>query len=168
MKKRARLILRLLPVVVMAGALALLYVKSPYVRGHLHVFSPRIVCRVEVRDGERENEYRFTGVEGHGKYRWTAGTDEAPIGISLFNTNDWHVISIDLEAEHIGGEWIVSGASHLDGDKEQPISCTAPYGEFAELRFEDGSFLGAAIGAECRRHGVCRPLTADCKKQVKC
>ena len=117
-----------------------LYVKYPYVRGHLHIFSPRIQGTVTISENDTEKTYSFSGNDGHGLYDWTVGEDIVPVHIVLFNTNNWHVIKLNFRIERDGDHWLVSGTADCDyknGHTPREYSFTVPYGESIEMHFED-------------------------------
>ena len=128
--------------VILIGLGCWLYAKYPYVRGHLHIFSPRIQGTVIVSDGGDEKAYSFFGNDGHGLYEWTVGDQIVPVHIELFNTNEWHVIKIDMRIERENDDWHVTGTVHCDDSNyKAPVeyNFTVPQGERIEMHFEDDS-----------------------------
>ena len=132
---------------IVVGVGIFLYAKYPYVRGHLHIFSPRIQGTVTISENGTEKTYSFSGNDGHGMYNWTVGEDIVPVHIGLFNTNSWHVIKLDFHIWRDNDNWLVTGITDCDdrnGHVPTEYSFSVPYGESIELRLEDDQlFLNA-------------------------
>ena len=108
-------------------------VLPPYVRGHLHILTPRIQGTVTVSDTDGSRTYAFADRGGYGMHVWNLGEGPDTVTVSLFNTNDWHVIHMDFRVEREGTQWNISGKIEADGYGSVTYEDTIPLDDPIEI-----------------------------------
>ncbi len=111
-------------------------VLPPYVRGRLHVLTPRIQGTVTISDGNNEKSYSFSDRGAYGLASWTLGTESTPVTVSMYNYNDWQVADVRFTVTRTGTEWQITGEIRRDGAPPRAYEDRIPIGEPIELFFE--------------------------------
>ena len=111
-------------------------VLPPYVRGHLHLLTPRIQGTVTVIDGDAKKSYSFSDRGDYGLASWTLGTESTPVTVSMYNYNDWQVADVRFTVTRMEKEWQITGEIRRDGAPPRAYEDRIPIGEPIEIFFE--------------------------------
>lgn len=118
------------------AAVLLLFLQFGYRCGFLY-FGARIEGTVLLRTQESEHLYEFKDQDGgYGAYRWTLGTEDLPVEVYLFNTNDWQVIRAGFTVVQEGTQWLITGKIKGNRYQTQNYEKRIPVGERIYINVE--------------------------------
>ncbi len=90
-------------------AAILLFLQFGYRCGFI-CFGDKIEGTVLLRTQGSELQYEFKDPDGgYGAYEWSLGTEDLPIDVYLFNTNDWQTIRAGFTVVQEGPQWLITG-----------------------------------------------------------